>query len=327
MPKTRISDIIVPEIFAPYVIQRTAEKSRLFQSGLVQISADVAELATGGGNTINMPFFADLTGESEVLSDVTPLSVNNITASRDVAAINHRGKAWGVNDLAAAKSGADPMAAIGDLVAAWWARDFQKTLIAILRGVFASTTMAAEHVRNVSIPTGNTATAANKIGSDTAINALSLLGDELDAISIMVMHSEIYYALVALDQIQFEPSSEQDTMIASYKGRRVIVDDSVPKVPAATNGFVYDTYFFGEGAIVYGEGTPEKLAVETDRDILAGDDYLTNRRTYILHPAGVRWTGTAAGASPSNAEYAAGSNWARVYERKNVRMICLKTNG
>ena len=39
---TRITDVIVPEVFNPYVIQRTMEKSELFQSGIV---AEVAELS------------------------------------------------------------------------------------------------------------------------------------------------------------------------------------------------------------------------------------------------------------------------------------------
>ena len=42
--------------------------------------------------------------------------------------------------LSAALAGADPMKAIGDLVAQYWARDMQKELIAILAGVFGTTT-------------------------------------------------------------------------------------------------------------------------------------------------------------------------------------------
>jgi hypothetical protein len=35
MAKTQLADIIVPAQFASYVLQRTAEKSDLFQSGIV----------------------------------------------------------------------------------------------------------------------------------------------------------------------------------------------------------------------------------------------------------------------------------------------------
>lgn len=328
MAPTRISDIIVPEIFQPYMIQRTAEVSALWQSGIIVQNEELNGLATGGGSTVNMPFFQDLTGSSEVLSDTTPLSVNKIGASKDVAVINHRGKAWGSNDLAKAKAGADPMAAIGDLVATWWARDMQTTLINVLKGAFASTTMASEHVLNLSIADGAAASASNKISSNATVDALKKLGDALNAITAIAMHSDIYFELVKQDLIEFEQPSQQGTVIQRYKGRTVIVDDSMPKVAGGTSGFVYDTYLFGSGAIAYGEGTMDATeAVETDRDSLQGDSFLINRRQFIVHPQGVKWQGTAAGASPSNAEFATSGNWARVYDRKNVKLICLKTNG
>ncbi|HEY9659397.1 MAG TPA: major capsid protein, partial [Allocoleopsis sp.] len=304
MAVTRISDIIVPEIFAPYVIQRTADKSALWQSGLIVQNEETNRIANGGGTTANMPFFNDLTGTSEVLSETTPLSVNPIGASKDICVINHRGKAWGANDLAKAKSGDDPMGAIGELVSTWWARDMQTTLINILKGAFASTTMASEHVLNLSIADGNAATSANLISSDATINALAKLGDALDAISAIAMHSDIYYALLRQDVIDFEQPSQQGEIIQRYKGRTVIVDDALPKVAGATSGYVYSTYLFGAGAIGYGEGDPYDAAVETDRDVLQGDSYLVNRRCFVMHPLGVKWQGTAAGASPSNAEFA-----------------------
>lgn len=328
MAKVRISDIIVPEVFAPYVIERTAQKSLLWQSGLIEQNEDVNKLAGGGGSTANMPFFQDLTGNSEVLSDSGALTVNGIGASKDVSVINYRGKAWGANDLAKAKSGDDPLAAIGDLVADWWARDMQDTTISILKGAFASSTMTSEHVLNLAIADGNNAASGNLISSDATINAFKKLGDALDAISAIAMHSDIYYALLKQDVIEFEQPSEQGVVIQRYKGRVVIVDDSLPKVAGGTSGFIYSTYLFGAGSLAYGEAALDAdEAVETDRDILAGDDYLTNRRHFILHPQGVKWIGTASGASPTNAEFATGTNWSRVYQRKNVRLVCLLTNG
>ena len=45
---------------------------------------------------------------------------------------------WAATDLSAALAGSDPMAAIGDLVAGYWAREYQKILIQVLSGVFGS---------------------------------------------------------------------------------------------------------------------------------------------------------------------------------------------
>lgn len=328
MAVTRFADLIIPEIFVPYILQRTAELSALWQSRLIDQNDTFNGLASGGGSTVNLPFFQDLTGNSEILSQTTPLTANNITAAKDVGAINYRGKMWGSNFLAKAKSGEDPMAAIGDLVAAWWARDMQTTLVSLLKGVFASTTMAAEHVLNLSIADGNAAVAGNLISSSATINAFKKLGDAVDAVTSIAMHSDIYWELVRQDVIEFESPSEQLPQIARYKGKAVIVDDGLPKVAGGTSGYVYDTYMFGDGAIAYGEATLDPAeAAETDRDIAQGDDFLVNRRQFIIHPKGVKWIGTAANASPSNTEFATAGNWARVYERKNVPLVCLKTNG
>ena len=35
MAKTQISDVIVPEVFNPYVVQRTMELSALYNSGII----------------------------------------------------------------------------------------------------------------------------------------------------------------------------------------------------------------------------------------------------------------------------------------------------
>jgi hypothetical protein len=78
--------------------------------------------------------------------------------------------------------------------------------------------------------------------------------------------------------------------------------------------------------VAFGEGNP-KTPVETDRDSLQGEDYLINRRHFILHPVGVKWQGNAAGTSPTNTELSTGTNWARVYEPKNVKVVALVTNG
>ena len=122
MAETKISNVIVPELFNQYVLNKTAEKSALWQSGIVGSLDQPIAFGTAGGTTVNLPFWNDLSGESEVLTDTTALTVNNITASKDVAILHARGKAWGANDLAKALSGDDPMGAIGDLVADYFSK-------------------------------------------------------------------------------------------------------------------------------------------------------------------------------------------------------------
>lgn len=311
MAATKISDVIVPDVFNPYVVERTTEKSALYQSGIIQSDAQLNALAQSGGTLLQMPFWSDLTGDDEVLSDTGSLTAGAITASKDVARLHMRGRAWGVNDLAKALSGDDPMGVVGDLVADYWARRMQAALIKTLDGVFASATMAG-NLHDITAVTG-----ADTFTGEHFIDATHKLGDAENLLTAIMVHSATYASMRKQNLIDFIPNSQGVYDIPTYMGKRVIVDDGLPIV-STTN---YTTYLFGAGAIGYGEGAPP-VPTETDRDSLAGEDYLITRKHFLLHPRGVKWNeSSVAGDSPTNAELATAANWTRVYANKNIRIV------
>lgn len=313
MAKTKIADVIVPEVFNPYVIQRTMELSALQSSGIITNNPELDALAQGGGRLINMPYWEDLDGEDEVLSDEDPLTPGKITAGQDVAALYLRGRAWSTNDLAHVMAGDDPMKAIGDLVAAYWARRRQALLFAMLKGVFASTDMAG-NTHDISSETDADAI----LSGESFLDAKQKLGDASDKLTAWSMHSAAFTHLQKQNLIEFIPDSEGKVQIPTYMGRRVIVDDGHPVDTA--NG-VYTSYLFGSGAVGLGNGF-HPVPVETDRDSLAGDDILINRQAFVLHPRGIKWADTTVtGPTPSNAEAAMAANWKRVYEPKAIRIV------
>ena len=132
MAITKIADVIVPELFNRYVINRTMELSAFFQSGIVVNSPEFDALASEAARTHNMPFFEDLQGESEAILEDVKMTAKKIGSNKDVSTTIYRQNMWGASNLSAALAGADPMKAIGDLVASYWARDMQKELISIL---------------------------------------------------------------------------------------------------------------------------------------------------------------------------------------------------
>ena len=318
MAKTKITNVIVPEVFNPYVIQRTAELSAFYQSGIIARTPELDRLASSGGKLLNMPFWEDLDGEDEVLSDSTALTVDKITAKQDIAALLTRGKAWSVNDLAKALSGDDPLAAIGDLVAEYWARRFQVILLKILDGIFGNTSATEMNTNKHDISAqGNAAV----IDAKTAVDAIYKLGDNADKLTGFAMHSATVAKLTKDDLIETIPPSEGKPAVRTFLGKPVVVDDGLPV--DTTNG-IYTTYIFGQGAFGWGEGGAP-VPVETARDALAGDDILIHRRHFILHPRGVAFQNdSVTGATPSNAELANSQNWKRVYEPKNVRIVQFK---
>ena len=330
MAGTTLQDVIVPELFNPYVINRTMELSALVQSGIITNNSEFDALASQAAPTVNMPFFEDLTGESEQIIEGTDLDENKITSNKDVAAIIRRAKMWSATDLSAALAGSDPMAAIATRVAQFWSRDLQKELVALLDGIFGTIpageegtppaeTRLASNLLDISGKSGN---AANWSGS-AFIDAEQLLGDAKAQLTGICMHSATQAYLKKQNLLEtVQPSN--DVAFNTYQGKRVIVDDGCP----VKNG-VYTTYLFGNGAIALGNGNPVGFVpTETDRAKRKGSgvDYLINRKTMILHPRGIAWQNAVVAKTegPSRKEVAEPKNWKPVYESKQIRIVAFK---
>ncbi|WP_243118192.1 major capsid protein [Clostridium botulinum] len=282
------------------------------QSGIIASDPELDVLATSGGIIVNMPYWNDLEGDSEELSDKGSLTVNKITAGQDRARLHMRGKAWGVNDLAKALSGDDPMAVIGQKVAKFWVGERSKILFKSLAGI---ETTASNNVHDISALTG--AEAIISVG--TALDAKQKLGDNAAKLTGIAMHSAVYTKLQKNNEIEFVPDSETKVQIPYYLGYRVIVDDQCPN-----SSGVYTTYLFGQGAFGLGNGAAP-VPTETDRDSLAGEDVLINRQHFLLHPRGIKWTETTVtGKTPTFAEIATADNWNKVYDTKNIRIVIFK---
>lgn len=318
------------DIFNSYVTERTAEMAHFAMGGILVDDPRLNVLASQGGNLVSIPFYQDLSGDSEVLSDSASLTVNKITTGKDVARLHARGKAWGVNDLAKALSGDDPMGAIGDLVASYWVRERQKTLTNSLKGLFADNVAndSGDMSLNLAIEDGNNATAANLFSGDAFIDAESTFGDAINSIAGIAVHSKVYARMRKQNLIEFIPNSDNTADVPVYLGKYVvIVDDKLPVTAGVTSGFKYTSYLFGAGSVAMGDGGAP-VPTETDRDSLAGTDILITRNHAVMHPMGVKWTEASVAAQfPTYAELATAANWDRVYERKNVRLAQLITNG
>jgi hypothetical protein len=343
MAKTVVTDVIIPEVFEGYVIERTAELATFGQSGIIDFDPEfdaLVQVAGKGGQTVKMPFWKDISGARQVLSDSASLTVNKIQSSQDVAVINNDGNAWSVNTLAKWLSGDDPMGAIAELLGEYWARTDEATIISLLKGVFLSLAGEGTPVNTLSIASESLVgqSASTRLNGTTFIDACQKLGDRKDRLSAIAIHSETEAALLKLDLIDFVPDSEGKAQIRTFQGKRVIVDDTLPRRNGTTDAtsYVYTSYLFGPGALGKGsanlsgeplEGGFGTEGIEFSRVTLASDTVMVNRRRFIMHGRGVKWTGlTLAGQSPTDAELEATNNWTRVYEAKNVRCVQLLHN-
>ena len=126
MAYTKVADVIEPQIFVPYMIQKTTETNAFLASGIATPDENI--VIDRGGRTVNLPFWKDLGGTNEVLSDSAALTVNKVDAFADIAAIHARGVAYGFNNLAGLIAGDDPMRVIADKLAGRWSKDIEKVL-------------------------------------------------------------------------------------------------------------------------------------------------------------------------------------------------------
>lgn len=334
---TKVSDVIQPEVWAPYMIERTAELSSLINMGIVVPDDEIARLINSGGRLIDLPFWTDLDGDDEALQDNSDLTPGAIDADQDTAVKLMRGRAWGTNDLAKYLSGDDPAAAIANLVAEYWNRREQTILINILAGVVADNVAndSGDMVSDIAIDDGDNAAAANLISGEAVIDAAQTMGDAKDRLTALAIHSAVEARLAKNDLIDYERDSTGTIIKRTFMGLSLMVNDNCPRTAqtgAGKSGYEYTSYLFGRGAIARADAAlPANEAVETDRDGLASETYLITRRHFILHPRGVEWQDTTnsntSPKNPSNADLALATNWDRVYERKNVRIAVLKTNG
>lgn len=348
-PLTQVSDIVVPEIFTPYIQQLTEQKSRLIQSGALQNNALMNQLLGGGGLTFNVPSFKDLDDDDENVSSdevadiyalaasggspALPGSFNDsiphkVGTATEIAVRMNRNSSWSSADLASVLAGADPMQAIGNRVSMYWTRRLQAAFVATMTGVFADNTAndGADYTNDVS--GGSFIDGVTNFSAEAFIDAQVTMGDSAEDLSIMMVHSVVYARMKKNNLIDFIPDARGETQIATFLGHEVIVDDSMVN---ASN--VYDTWIFGAGAVQFGRGNP-KVPTEVERQAAAGNgggqEILHSRVEWSLHPVGHAYTGTAANGGPSNAatsnNLAAAGSWNRVYtERKQIKVARLIT--
>ena len=326
------SDVIIPEVFTPYVIEQSTQRNQFLASGVVQPMAELN--ATEGGDFVNVPFWkANLSGDLEVLSDSSSLTPGKITADKQVGVILHRGRAFEARDLAALAAGSDPMAAIGAKVGEYVANQQQADLYKCLEGVFGSLTGSDSPAFDALRFDTSGATA---LGPRQVAKARAILGDQGDKLTAVAMHSACYYDLVERKAIDYVTNTEArlstsatgastinavggsvaaaygDVSVPTYMGLRVIVSDDISN--SAGN---YACYFFTAGAIASGEQAA--MRTETDRDILAKSDAMSLDMHYIYHPVGAKWAVTT--TNPTRAQLATVGNWSKVYETKNIGIV------
>lgn len=342
MAITAVTNVVVPSIFTPYVQQLTEEKSRLIQSGALMREGVLDGLLAGGGLTFSVPSWRDLANDADNVSTDTVYDYDggdnstpkNTSADKEIAVRLSRNQSWAAADLAGSLAGSDPMNSIAQRVSDYWARRLQAAFVATVKGVFAdndATPSGSEHTQydlTNDIKGSSYSAGVTDFSAEAFIDTALLMGDSMEALGILMVHSVVYARMQKNNLIDFIPDARGEINIPTFLGRQVVVDDGM----YASTG-IYHSYLFGSGAVKLGVGTPPN-ATETDRMPNAGNgggqDVLHSRVEWCIHPVGHKYAGTSPSGGPGNGtsanELAHADSWVRVYpERKQIKIARLIT--
>ena len=331
-------DVIIPEIFTPYLIEATTVRNSFLTSGVVT-ALDALNVDQGGDKVTIPNWKADLSGDAERLTDTTSLTPGKITADKQVGVVLHRGRAWESRDLARLAAGSDPMGAIGAKVADYIANQQQKDLIASLKGVFGNLGSSNSGAAFAALSVDAGGSGETVLGPRQIAAAEAILLEDADKLGAIVVHPLVYADLKERKAIDFVTATDArvtastvvagsldamnafggsvaaaytaNTQIPYYMGMRVIRSKDVP-----VSSGKYACYVMASGSV--GTGQQAALRSEVDRDILAKSDAMSVDWHNVYHPLGARWVGSA---NPTTADLETAANWEKVFETENIGIV------
>lgn len=345
MAITTIGDIVTGNIpvLSSYMTEDPVEKTAFFESGILTPTPYAAEIANGPSNLANLPFWKaiDTSIEPNYSNDVyqdiaTP---RNVQTGEMMARVAYLNEGFGQADLTVELTSQNPLQSVANRLDNFWMRQAQRRLLATTLGLYNDNVAATDayHTQNDMVVD---VSATSGFDAGAFIDATQTMGDALggpggEVLGTIAVHSFVYGQMRKQQLIDFVRDADNNTMIATYQGYRVVRDDEMTVVgTGADRKFI--SVIFGQGAIGYGEGTPTTpLAYEREeaRGNGGGVETLWTRKTWLLHPLGYSFTSaviTGNGSetiarSASWQDLANATNWNRVVERKHVPIAFLVT--
>lgn len=335
MATVQISDIYEPETFDTTIDEKAIELNAFAASGVVVEDPALSTQASAGGRIGEVTNFPALTQtEPNISSDdpaetSTPENISKKVQIWRLAALN---QSWSTMDLSRDLALKDPVTAVTSKIAQYWATEQEKRIIQSTMGLLADNVAddSGDMVVNVATDDAGAITADELISPDIVMDAQQTLGDHMGNITVIAMHSVVFTSLKKQNVIDYIPASDSQILIPYYLGMRVVVDDSMSAI-AGTNRITYTSALFGTGVFGHGSG---KVLMPTEVERLpatgngAGQEVIYSRQSDIYHPWGTSFlSASVADESATLAELADADNWNRIYDRKNLPLAFLQTNG
>lgn len=213
---------------------------------------------------------------------------------------------FATNELADYLTKANPELEVAKLMASYWHREMNKSLIKVLNGVCAVSAMS-DLVENIS--TSGTISDSNRITSTTLLTALQKFGSSFEP-AVFIIHSLVYKSLLGQNLISYLRVNDLNVVTPHFMGLPLYIDNSLP---SSTNS-TYTSYILGKKAIVTSNAKETiPFAIVNDGSVTTRQ-YLVMKKRFIRQPYGTNFTSLSlAGTSPTDTELATSTNWTMGY--------------
>ncbi len=312
-----------PQAFGAYVERiPQLKKNELVKSRALRGNAEIRNAfssQTGTAYAI-LPMYGLLDGDVLNYDGQTDIIATDTTTYERGVVVVGRAKAWIETDFAEdITAGAGFMDSVAQQVAEYFDEVDQNTLLAILEGIYAMT--GEENKKFVDEHTYDITKEGDGIVEPATLNKAiqKAGGDNKNKFTLAIMHSEVATNLENLNLLAYLKQTDamgiqRDLTLATWNGRSVIIDDSMPVTEGDDGKSVYTTYILGQGAFDY-ENIGAKVPYEMGRNpaVKGGQDTLYVRQRKCFAPFGISYLKkNQETLSPTDEELKDGSNWSLV---------------
>lgn len=317
-----------PQAFGSYVGRvPNLKRNELIKSRALKGNTDIKAVFSNQTGTAyaRLPILGTLDGQALNYDGVTDIEATSTTTFERGVVVYGRAKSWIEKDFSEDITGGTKfMDNVAVQVSEYWEAIDQDVLLAVLKGIFAMTgkgniDFVDNHTHDVSsLETG-------VVGPTTLNTAIQkAAGANKSKFVIAIMHSAVATNLENLKLLKYMTYTDaegisRDLSLATWNGRAVIIDDSMPTEAVGKAGEVeahtkYTTFVLGEGAFDF-ENIGASVPFEMSRDpkTNGGQTTLFSRNRKVLAPYGISYEKKIqATLSPTNEELATGGNWVLV---------------
>lgn len=318
------------EVFTDYMQEQSFLNNLLWTSGVLQYDPVMEEMVGSKNNVGTIPMFKSIDGEGDALNDdgKTDNKPTELSGNKQTFMAMVRMKAWSEKLYTRYLTGKSPLHNLANnLIVPYWRNQWEKDLLAIIKGVMGVEEMK---LHKTDLSEGYTGTGditdANKISLTTHIDvSQKALGDKRTQFALFICHSQVASNIkkkeILENKIFINPITNENITVQTL-GNMIVLETDTGTVDNSEGYPVYHSYMLGRGQILTcPKQVPNPYDTKSDPEKYGGLEAIYTKQGLCLHPNGFSIKAdNITEESPTREELADSANWELKVNHKAIAM-------